>query len=115
MCLYKENIPISYAIKNIEHVAKLYSTPENKDELNGEATRKVVRKYQVYGLILRPIENGDTGEGHLECIVRTCRKDKTDEIWRHFDDHCPIREYALKNLPSLSTYTIVVVIMKDVF
>ena len=53
-------------------------------------------------------------EGHFECFVRSRRKRINDEIWRHFDDHREIKEYALTEAPSLAEYTIVVVLMRDV-
>ena len=119
--LFSEHRPVRYGIKtkDITTTAYIYDRPQNKQEAdkrtrNERTTRKKIRPYKIYGIIVKPITQADTGSGHFECFVRTRHKQQQEEFWRHFDDDRDIQEYDLKNLPQLNDYTIVAVFMKDV-
>ena len=113
--LYHEPRPIRYGIKgNTNVMANIYHLPETIEEAENRTKREVQRNYKLYGLIVRPIGETDTGSGHFECFVRAQKNKRGKEVWRHFDDDQEIKEYDTKQLPNLDKYTIVVVFMKDV-
>jgi hypothetical protein len=113
--LYHEPRPVRYGIKGNKNVnGYIYDAPKTIEEAKSGSNKVKIRYYKLYGLIVRPIGETDTGSGHFECFVRTQEKNNRKEIWRHFDDDQDIKEYDINQLPNLDKYTIVTVFMKDV-
>ena len=113
--LYLEPRPIRYGIKGkTNSPAFIYDAPKTSEEAQGTRKHQRIKSYMLYGLIVSPVEESDTGSGHFECFVRTQEKNRNNEVWRHFDDDQEIKEYPGKDLPNLDKYTIVAVFMKDV-
>ena len=115
MRLYNEPRPLRYGIKgNQNDIGFIYEAPETIEEAKSGSNKVKIRFYKLYGIIVRPIGETDTGSGHFECFVRTQEKKNRKEIWRHFDDDQDIKEYDINRLPNLDKYTIVAVFLKDV-
>ena len=111
--MYHENRPVRYGIRDkICQPGYIYEYPNTRTEAESQSKKKI-RHYTVYGLIVRPIGEQDTGNGHFECFVR--HQEKRQVVWRHFDDDEYIQEYDNNGiLRRLDDYTIVAVFMKDI-
>ena len=114
--LYEEPMPARYNISNINEIAHLLEPPKNKEEAEGTRSRKVLRKYKLYGLVMRPITDHGSSDGHFVSLVRNYdRQNPYDEIWRLFDDdELTTLEVGVDETKFLEKYTLVAAFMKDV-
>jgi hypothetical protein len=114
--LYKEQVPVRYIISNINKTANLLEPPKNKEEAEGTRIRKVLRKYKLYGLVMRPLTDNGSSDGHFVSLVRNCdRQNPYDEVWRLFDDDViTSMEVHVDNTKLLEKYTLIAAFMKDV-
>ena len=114
--LYMEAVPVRYNISNINQTAHLFEPPKNKEEAEGTRSRKVLRKYKLYGLVMRPLTDHGSSDGHFVSLVRNCdRQNPYDEIWRLFDDDVmKTLKVSVDETKFLEKYTLVAAFMKDV-
>ena len=54
--LYQDSMPVRFSIENINAVGKIFKPPRNKEEAEGSQKRQILRKYQIYGLVLCPVD-----------------------------------------------------------
>jgi len=114
--LYNDQVPVRYIISNINKTANLLEPPKNKEEAEGTRIRKVLRKYKLYGLVMRPLTDNGSSDGHFVSLVRNCdRQNPYNEVWRLFDDDViTSMDVHVDNTKLLEKYTLIAAFMKDV-
>ena len=73
---------------------------------------KVAQKYELCGIVLRPVSN-NSREGHFMCVVRNTKK-KNGVQWSVFDDEREILEIEKGRQPDFVQNTPVVAIFRKV-